>query len=491
MGANPLAAQLGRVRIDLKYWPAVVATALGILISAATALFLFEFRRAEIESWRSRGVSTITLLAGQINIMVANVEATIDGALAEIAEFGIHAQEAAMEVLATEPFFRRLKLAAVSYNNYIRLSVVSADGDFIVTTTGFPPPPANIAHRDYFKQCMAARIGEVIISEALKSVIDGDDNIALCKPLITKQGETIGVVIGSLSRALLIEIFEQSKEAVIHQAILVRDDGLIIAAAGATAHFQAIGDRIPNAVFIRQYEAAERGLWTTGGGSNRFMSLPRIVEAKRVGTFPLIIGGATMGEIVLANWTRVAWLVSLTAAALVAALLVLGLRASKVLALQDAMLLAERRARAAAEASDRAQTEFVSLVSHDVRTPLMALLASSELLRKEQTPPDRTRCLDLIRSSGEQLQSIVTSILNFATMDRAIFAATSERFSLRDVIEKTTEICCIGIGDKPLVLETRIGEMKSPFLMGKKGLLEQVLLNLVTNAVKFTDSGRI
>lgn len=150
-----------------------------------------------------------------------------------------------------------------------------------------------------------------------------------------------------------------------------------------------------------------------------------------------------------------------------------------------------QQARDEAQAATKAKSAFLATMSHDVRTPLTSLIASADLIDERQSAAERQKYLHLIRASADQLLLLIDSLLNYASSDLKVSLAAPEPFSLRDLIEIQLQIVAASCEDKPLLFTQRHDDALPPTVVGHKGLLAQILMNLLSNAAKYTDEGAI
>ena len=148
-------------------------------------------------------------------------------------------------------------------------------------------------------------------------------------------------------------------------------------------------------------------------------------------------------------------------------------------------------ARDLAEAASRAKTEFVANMSHEIRTPLNAVLGMTHLLNNTPLSPDQQKYLEMIRSSGNSLLGILNDVLDFSKIEAGRMELSPAPFQLGAVLEALANIMTVNGGEKDLELAIGIEPGVPQALVGDGHRLQQVLVNLVGNAIKFTEKGSV
>lgn len=142
-----------------------------------------------------------------------------------------------------------------------------------------------------------------------------------------------------------------------------------------------------------------------------------------------------------------------------------------------------------AEAASEAKSRFLSTISHEIRTPLHAILGLLELLAKEQLTPDQTQKLQLMAQSGLALQQLINDVLDFSKIESGRVDIENIPYDIREVAGRVRAELEQEIQRKKLdFIETYQTDFPAR-LIGDAGRIHQILLNLTSNAVKFTDSG--
>ena len=145
-----------------------------------------------------------------------------------------------------------------------------------------------------------------------------------------------------------------------------------------------------------------------------------------------------------------------------------------------------------AQAANAAKSEFLSRMSHELRTPLNAVLGYAQLLRLDASlSPKQASGLDIIRSSGEHLLGLIVDILDLARIEAGRAELNPGEIDLRAFVRSVADIVRIQAEAKQLALRTQIDDGLPARVWVDEQRLRQVLLNLLGNAVKFTDFGEV
>jgi len=160
---------------------------------------------------------------------------------------------------------------------------------------------------------------------------------------------------------------------------------------------------------------------------------------------------------------------------------------------RNELLLQQRlvKAKEAAEEADRLKTDFLSTMSHEMRTPLNGVIGMTDLLLETSLDAEQVEFVRIIKTSADTLVSTINDILDFSKIEAGRLELEQTDFSLRQLVESSVDVLAAKAKEKKLTLASFIDPALPDHLVGDPLRIRQVLLNFVANAIKFSEEGQI
>lgn len=150
-----------------------------------------------------------------------------------------------------------------------------------------------------------------------------------------------------------------------------------------------------------------------------------------------------------------------------------------------------RKAKEMAEAANKMKTQFLANMSHEIRTPMNSILGFTDIMLEEETDEEKLEKLNIIKNAGKNLIKIINDILDLSKIEAGKLDILQSQFSIKELVYSFYKIFSIQAKEKNIEFIIKIEKNIPDFIFGDEHRINQILMNLISNAFKFTKTGKI
>jgi len=336
-----------------------------------------------------------------------------------------------------------------------------------------------LGDREHFR-VHAERTGdELFISKPVVGRVSGRTSVQISRRLTTPDGQFDGVMVLSIDPKYLSDFYESIELGPNSSVVVVGTDG-IVRARGLRERFK-VGDSLAGTHLPQHFAQAPSGFYRA---PSVFDHSERLIVYRTVRDYPLVVAVDLDRAFILTSSRQLGMIFVAIAALLTLALILL-----IVVIMRHQRGLAA--ARDAAEQGTRARSEFLAVMSHEIRTPMNAVLGFASSLLDTKLDPEQRAAVTSLHEAGDNLLRILNDILDFSRLESGRISYEAIPFAEASVAQAAVSIVGRAASTKGLSIDVEAAPDLPAALVGDPGRVRQVLLNLLTNAIKFTNRGGI
>ena len=473
----------------------VVATAAALLLTlvAALSFALYEAYRSELDDWKTQLENTSLLLAQQTSNEMGVADLMLDGMLERIRSLGVQDAAALRQRLGTEEEFKRLQDRKKLVPQIDVATVVAANGDVVAFTRSFPVPAINLADRDYFRAHRDQSQLGVFVSRPVRNKGNGAWTFYLSRRISAPDGSFLGLVLVGVSSRQLSDFFSKINLGEGASVTLYRRDFSMLARWPELDAQMGKVNLGGSTYQIIERQGREHGVVVVDTPRQAQDQLParRMGAARLIPNYPMIINVTVTEQLFLSQWREFMWQLGLVGAVCCAAVVLAFVILLREIGRRDMAVRQQRALKAEADAANRAKSDFLAMMSHEIRTPLTAVIGFAEALEHARSLQEAEELGSVIARNGHLLLALINDILDMSKVEAGRLELEQVAFAPAEALTAVGLLMRGQAEQRGIGFETCLGPACPPVLTGDPTRWRQILVNLVSNAIKFTSRGSV
>lgn len=462
------------------------------LVASAAGSILVEYHQTKDE-WRDQLSNLSLILAESTSQQITSAYLALDAITEDALESHAHDSASLRDKLSSVDFYNTMGGKIRALPQVEVAAIADADGNVFNFTRTYPAPAVNLSDRDYFQAHLNNPALGIFISKPVRNKGKGAWTFYISRRINGPDGEMIGLALIGISCTYLSDFYKKISLGDGATITLYRRDFTVLARSPHEDRLMGQVNRIGTSYKIIEEMKLKYGV--IEATMPQFMkdgkSAPRTEATRLIENYPLIINFTVTENLILENWYRLTAMIFAVAFLSIFAVTIAFTFLVKLLKRREHYIILNDKLKSEAVKANSAKSEFLAMMSHEIRNPLTSIIGFAQLLDHNTGGREREQAAKIILRNGQHLLTIINDILDISKIEAGHLNLEQVAFSPLEIILDIDSVMSAQAREKGIAFKIAIEYPFPSAVIGDPMRWKQIILNLCNNAIKFTSTGGV